>query len=519
LNTYRIKIKHILPVYLTITWVSVIGLLLFRWIFSIQFSLIDFKEEVWEMWIPLIFPWIPILLFLRQRLKILKFKRDNSNGRFFFQVISWLGMFTTMTVSQNYLSTASGKLEHLSLVSKINTAPVARYYKVDKFKVRQEYGGAHTFFQISGKHNQDLKISTYFVYPLYNEANDNALPLTKTWYGLKFHETISNKSDSENNRRYEALYEKWLAEVESYEFYKLDHFERTPNSEDRDGFYKAVEARTKIPVDESYFILEPIKERYEDRNGNKFTWIFGSFGIALAVFLFSLSFPGYMANEHKRFLQGKKAKPDDFIDAINFLIPRGKHATTSVILDLNILMFLLMLFSGIHIISPQAQDLLSWGGNRRLETMNGDWWRLVTSMFIHSGVMHLALNIGGLVIAAIFIEPLLKWKNYIILYVVSGICGSLCSIWWHTNSVSIGASGAIFGLYGAFIGIFLTASEKEKIGSEIIKFVLIFVGINLIWGLAGGVDNAAHLGGLISGAAIGALLFRFNKPQKQSVRG
>ena len=119
------------------------------------------------------------------------------------------------------------------------------------------------------------------------------------------------------------------------------------------------------------------------------------------------------------------------------------------------------------------------------------------------------MNIGGLVIAAIFVEPMFKRGNYLMLYLISGLCGSLASVWWYTNTISVGASGAIFGLYGATLGLTITKAIPKDIRKIFLGIAGIFIVINLLWGLAvEGIDNAAHLGGLLSGAIIAVLLFK-----------
>ena len=169
-----------------------------------------------------------------------------------------------------------------------------------------------------------------------------------------------------------------------------------------------------------------------------------------------------------------------------------------------------MVFSGIDIISPNGKELLEWGANRRAETTNGNWWRLLTSMFLHGGIMHLLLNIYGLVLVALFLEPKLGRKNYTILYILSGVCGSLASIWWYPNTVSAGASGAIFGLYGAILGLLLTNAFPKDGKKGILIMIGVYVLINLVWGLTGGIDNAAHIGGLLSGAILGIILYKLS---------
>lgn len=516
MKTYTRKLRHILPTYLIISIGSVVGLLLIRWIFCIHFSVIDIKEEVWELWLPLIFPWIPISLWLRQRFRVLAFKKEEDKRRFFFQFISWFAIATPLCISQAYLTTAAGKLQQIDNIAQIEKREKARYYKIGHFAVAPYYGGSYTDFRTSGRYNENLNIDVYFVAPILSDTSEKITGMPRYWYGVKYGKQINNKlSNEEKEKIYAKYYEECVQKMNAYDFYSLDHFERTPTSDHRENFLKAVQERTEQPAGDNIIILQPVTARFEDRNGHKLAWIFRSFAIGLGVLLFSLIWPGYSEEERRRFFEGKKPEQDDLADAINYLMPKGDHFATSIILDLNILVYLLMIFSGINIISPNGPELLKWGANRRMETMNGEWWRLLTSMFVHGGIMHLILNIVGLVIAAIFIEPVLGRARYFILYILSGLCGSLASIFWYSHTVSVGASGAIFGLYGAILGLLLTNAFPKDSKKGLLWFMGFYVGINLLWGLTGGIDNAAHIGGLISGAILGLLMYKRNNKDEE----
>lgn len=497
---------------------TVTGVSLIRWILCIQFSILDLKEEVWNLWIPLALPWIPITIWLRPRFRALTFKKETDNRRFLFQVISWGMICAMLFVSQDYLTTATGKLETINDIHQIDKTEIARYYKINSFYVATNYGGAYTDFRTSGKYNQDLNFDVFFVAPITMDMNERISNPPKYWYGVKYHEQISNRiSNEEKEQKYQAFYNECLQKMNGYKFHSLDHFERIPNSDDLQNFLKAVEARTNQKSDDC-IVLVPVTESYESRNGNKFAWIFGAFGIGLTVFLLLLIWPGFSETERKRLISGKKPKHDDVIDMLKFLIPKDEHFVTSIILNANILVFITMIFSGIHPLYPNGQELMEWGANRRLETMNGEWWRLFTCMFLHGGIMHLFLNIYGLVLAAIFVEPILGRRNYAILYIVSGICGSIASIWWYSNTVSVGASGAIFGLYGAILGLLLTDAFPKEGKKGMFIMIGIFVGINLLFGLTGGIDNAAHIGGLLSGGLLGIILYKLGNENEIATR-
>lgn len=502
MKDYSIKFKHIVPTFLVIAFGTTILTLLFRWIFTINSEILSVREDIFNIWLPLILPWIPITIWLRPKVRILNFKKGG-DAPMLIQFISWGTIVAMMIVANSYLKTATGKLAELPNIETF-TEGDARYVTISKIELNRDLGSSYTEFRASGKYNQYLNFDTYFVYPFKISGNAN-----KYWYGVKFHKQIGNKiSDVQKENIYNQFFEQSVKQFEAYEFSKPNYFEILPHSDDREGFKKAID-RLKVSLPDKLIILEPKEGSYVDRNGKKLEWIFGSFTIGFSILLFALIFPNYKKIEYERQLKGIKPKSDDVIDMIKYLIPSGNHYATSLILDLNAAIFLIMIISGVHIVSPNGIELLEWGANRRMETTQGDWWRLVSNMFIHGGIMHLFLNIYGLVIAAMFVEPIFGRYKYLILYFTSGICGSLASIFWYNNVTSVGASGAIFGLYGALLGLLLTNAFPKEGKRGILLFIGPYVVINLLFGLTGGIDNAAHIGGLVSGAVLGIIFHVF----------
>jgi rhomboid protease GluP len=517
MKIYVTKVRYILPTFLTVVFATGIGLAVLRWLFFIQFQLFEVKQEVWEIWLPLIIPWIPISIWLRKRFRILTFKKEADSRRFIYQLISWGTMTAMLMASQSYLTTATGKLIVLKHIHEIDSVEKVRYYKLSKFSIARHYGGSYTDFRTSGKYNENLNFNVYFVAPILSDSNEQLTTVPQYWYGVKFSKQISNKiRNEEKESKYHAFFHECISKMNNYRFHSLDHFKRAPASDDRNFFFKAIESRIKQTANNNLIILEPVSESYESRNGNKLPWVFGWLGIGLCFLLLVISMAQYDGEEHKRQLQGKKPKHDDILDMLNYLIPKGEHFATSILIDLNILVFLIMVFSGVNIISPNGHELLQWGANRRLETTGGEWWRLFTSIFLHGGIMHLFLNIYGLSFAGIFVEPLFGRRKFIFLYVLSGLAGSLASIWWYQNTISMGASGAIFGLFGAILGLLFTNTVPAEGRKTFLLIISSYVGINLLWGLTGGIDNAAHIGGLLSGAIIGILFYKFGNTKKKS---
>jgi rhomboid protease GluP len=180
-------------------------------------------------------------------------------------------------------------------------------------------------------------------------------------------------------------------------------------------------------------------------------------------------------------------------------------------LALNVLIWLAMVVMGVDPMHPSAQALLRWGGNAGLLTVQGEWWRLLTAMFLHGGLLHLAFNGYFLWAIGRVTEQVFGATAFVLIYLGSGLIASTISMLWQPAVVSVGASGALFGVFGAFLGF--TLRRRDVLPPAFVKQVyrnaLILIGLNLVIGLGvEGIDLAAHIGGLVAGVGIGWLLAR-----------
>jgi rhomboid protease GluP len=187
----------------------------------------------------------------------------------------------------------------------------------------------------------------------------------------------------------------------------------------------------------------------------------------------------------------------------SIFIPTEGYFVTPVIVNINIFIFILMVIGGANVMLPDNESLLQWGANFRPATLNGQWWRLLTSCFVHIGILHLAMNLYALVYIGLMLEPRLGKTRFLSAYLLSGIGGSVASLFWHDLTISAGASGAIFGMYGVFLAMLTTNLIEKAARQAMLTSVVIFVGYNLVSGLQGGIDNAAHIGGLVIGMVTG----------------
>jgi len=133
----------------------------------------------------------------------------------------------------------------------------------------------------------------------------------------------------------------------------------------------------------------------------------------------------------------------------------------------------------------------------------GQWWRLVTAMFLHAGIFHIGMNLWCLFDLGPMAESLFTKSKFIVLYLVTGVIGFLFSLVWSPGGVSIGASGAILGLVGVLIGAsFHHGGLGRTYRAQLWRWVIYI----FIFGLFFAVDNAAHLGGLASGLLLGYIV-------------
>jgi rhomboid protease GluP len=175
-----------------------------------------------------------------------------------------------------------------------------------------------------------------------------------------------------------------------------------------------------------------------------------------------------------------------------------------LLIDLTVLVWVAMVLSGVSPTAPAAHELAVWGSNVSSLTLHGQPWRLVTSLFVHGGALHLALNMFSLWLLGLMLEQRVGPWRLLAVYLASGIAASLATIWYHAKINSTGASGAIFGLYGFMLALLLSKklvldkSDRRAMLGLIIYLVL----SNLLSGLSGNIDNIAHVGGLLMGLLV-----------------
>lgn len=182
---------------------------------------------------------------------------------------------------------------------------------------------------------------------------------------------------------------------------------------------------------------------------------------------------------------------------------------TTGLIVINVLVFFLLSLRGD---TESGYFMLQYGAMYEpLVTEGHEYYRLITSLFLHFGIQHLLNNMVMLGALGYQLENEIGRIKFLLIYFISGIGGNLCSLYWNVSHgeqiISAGASGAIFGLMGALL--YIVAVNRGRLGRLSGRGMLIMVALSLYFGLtSSGVDNSAHVGGLICGILITVLLYR-----------
>ncbi len=155
--------------------------------------------------------------------------------------------------------------------------------------------------------------------------------------------------------------------------------------------------------------------------------------------------------------------------------------------------------------TQNADVLIAYGAKYNDAIMAGQYWRFITPIFLHANILHVSLNMLNFFILGIFIERLFGHVRFLLIYLVTGVISVIASFYFAPQDVSVGASGAIFGLVGAY-SIFILVHRRafSRGGIPAIAWLIVIIALNLGVGLViPNVDNYAHLGGLVSGCILG----------------
>jgi len=496
-----------------------------NWLLVARTSLVPAADNVVDYWLPLGVSSILVLMFMHRNLRLLKSDtRGNLPSLYFFGAVAFVAVPTI--VAQGYLRAASGDVTRVKDASEIASAAPAKFYFSDSICVN--FGDSQLDVAVrTSRRSGQATITVYVVEPVCPRSVTTTNDGNSVWIGFKARTSIENTfldpatmtrtpiDQASMEAKYHAFIQEADRQFSSEDPHSYRFLERVGRNADAEGFATALRHAGADRNLSSATILIPHKEAFEDRTGQRLQWVFGSYAIGAFAWSAIVLFCPLDLAKYRRWRKPKAATSP--LKQWRFLIPHRDAYGLPILLGLNILIFVIMLLTSTGAPSLDTSQLLAWGANYRPSLHGLGLFRLVSSQFIHGSILHLLNNMYALVFAGIALAPIARKVGLIACYLLAGLGGSVASAVFHPATVSVGASGSIFGLFGILLMLLALRDERiAQMRSFILVNVLIFVGLNLLLGsISSGIDNAAHLGGLATGIVLGLGLV-LARPTKSS---
>ena len=503
------KIRYLCVPLLALAAAVLAGYSLLNWALVARTNLVPLGDNVVDYWIPLGTSWILVIFLIQPALGLLK--RDKKGNLTILYHAAAVAVVAVPTfVAQGYIRAATGDITRVKEVGDIASATVTKYYAADSVCVDYKASLFEPVVSTSGRNNEWINVDLYDAEPLCVRQSTGAKNPT-VWIGIKSNTSFSSSlSRSEQEAAYKAFLQRADTQFQQEDPQSYRFFERVGRNADAKGFGAALRHALAPDAVTAAIVLVPHKEAFEQRTGNRLAWTFGAFAIGtigwLVLILLRPLDPEKVA---QRVEWGRGPGSKGKRELLEFLVPRRGNYGLPILIDVNILVFVAMVLAGAGFGSFDTDDLLAWGANYRPALHGLGVFRLITSQFVHGGIMHLAGNLFGLLLAGTFLLPIVGNAGLILCYVVAGTGASIASVVVHPATVSVGASGAIFGLFGTLLTLLCLRDESLGASRKAVLFSAgAYVAVNLFLGAVSQVtDNAAHVGGLAAGVVLGLVIF------------
>lgn len=494
MNAFNVKLKLALLVPALATGLAALYTLL-NWSLVEGSGLLAIDKDVADFWLPLAAGVVLALATVSPRLRDLAL-RSKPYVLLLYTAVALALVTGPALIAQDYLHNATGTLIRVADARDIASRPDGRYFKPAHACLDRARAAGDSRLD-AGDDGDDVTVTAYVASPLCGGGD--------VWIGVIYRGEIDHRlSDAEKDARLKEMGRRWDAQFASYDPARAAYLERLRAGSEKKGFdgaFARMGAAAPHPV-----LVVARDEDFAAREGHGLVFLLASLigGAALWAAMIAVARVDPAPHEEKQAPAGTQESTWR-----SLFLPTRANYGLPLLVDVNIAVYLAMALAGAGVMTVQSDDLIAWGGNYAPDLQGWGWLRLFTSQFVHAGAMHIINNMYGLLVAAIFLSPVTRNAGLMASYLLCGLGGSLASTWVHPDPVSVGASGAIFGLFGISLMLTLLGDAHfEKIRRPILLNAAAFVVINLVLGaLTPGIDNAAHIGGLAMGFALGAAFF------------
>lgn len=513
----RLKLRYILGPYVRVLLGVLASTALFHIALFKGLPQCEPPELLWLFIGPMVGSPLLVLLALWPNFRIIKKNRPDKGSLGLSLAFVAVGIFALVWGSMGYyLRAALSPLEQLPTLAAISRHPSARYYQVRQIQLDTLHIGIEQQAEITGRTGNRLNFTLFIACPMAAAADSTTT--VPAWLGFRYtHEMSSRASQAEKLATYRAFFDTTEQQFNQDRARPFVYLERSPNDYGRAGLREAAIRSPRYRAGpEPPLLLLPVYKPFAQRGDTALHILVWSMAIGNGLFLLLLL--GLPLDEARRqeLLMGQPIdRSRGWLGEYSQpFYPRPGYLATPLLLDATISVYLLMAASTTSGLNSFANStLLAWGANYGPAIAAGEWWRLLTSTFLHGGLWHLANNMALLGILGWQLERVLGGLRVAVVYVLAGVGASLISYWRHPVMVGVGASGALFGWIGLGLTLYWRPQIDVVLKAVLGSTILVTGVLSLVLGFVlPNVDNAAHLGGLFIGALLGTVLWPWLRP-------
>lgn len=263
---------------------------LLHWVLYLKYYLIPVKEMVFLFWLPFLFAWLPVWIWVKPALRNFKFRRKD-DPEFKLSALASFLIAIPAIIAQHYLETATGALTSLNSIYEYAKKPATRYFSIRRQFLDKHLMGVSYGTSVSGRHNNNYNMYVAVALPIFEKASDTVgTRKSEYWLIQKYSKTISNrKSNIEKGNEYERFKAESLADFDTLNLKNITYLQHIKNVDLLDTYERAVYSSSmQVPYRPVLFLFKT--DPFEKRNGNKLYWFAGVFAFSIIVWFLIISF-------------------------------------------------------------------------------------------------------------------------------------------------------------------------------------------------------------------------------------
>lgn len=482
-GSIKLKLKQIFLPYLGLSILTILLFNAFRWVFDIYLDVLPLNEGYWNFGIPCVLSVLVVSIWMwpRYELLTLKWVKRSSSGYFFITMV--LALVVPLVLSQNYLSKSAYEVIEVNNLNDIRHYPKQKYFRVNDFETLKSEQVSYVETQvISGRYfDSTLHIDHYIATPFIAAEN--------IWLGSSYHTSYDNREDqSIKDSQYAAFINDSRHQYEAEDFSDIRYFNKLKSSNNKSAYLHTISTanrQSNLPP----LILNPETGVIANSLDRDFLWGLGSFIIGIGVCLL-LILAADIDDEEKKDTRKripikkqkhvkKRAPVSDLSKSLAALFRSNKKQPATLVLMLTCIgAFVLNIFMGMDIINPLSRQIGKVGGLTTDALQAGKYWRVVTSLFVHAGIMYLAMSLGMLFAVGSILEKVLGPIRFTIAFFICGIFSNALGVFYYDMDLA-GAWGAIFGLFGIAMMLItykiFNKKYREIYGAIVAVIMIIFL--------------------------------------------